>query len=145
VWSWAIAAPAARSRSVGHSAGQALEPVMTGSTVAGVPVARPSRSAPGRRGAGKLCCSATASAAAFVAIIWGPVRLLGDRRTTANGDLAAVLRSIHSRSRHHAWNALLLLRRHRPPAQQPTQAPAETGQRCPAQSSRTGRLCANDG
>jgi hypothetical protein len=48
-------------------------------------------------------------------------------------------------SRHRAGNALLLLRHHRPPAQQPTQAPAERDQRCPDQSSRTGRLCANDG
>ena len=94
-WTRAIAAPAARRRSGTHSTGQPLVPRTTDSTLAGVPASSPSRSAPSSRGAGKPCCSATASAAAFVVIISGSIRLLGDRKTTANGDPPAVRRSIH--------------------------------------------------
>lgn len=94
-WTWAIAAPAARSSLMVPFAGQLLVPGTTVSRLAGTPASRPSRSAPSRRGAGSPYCSAMASAAALVAIGSCEIRLLGDRRTTADDDPSGERRSIH--------------------------------------------------
>jgi hypothetical protein len=94
-WTWAIAAPAARSSPDDLLAGHMLVPATTVSRVAGTPASRPSRSVPSRRGAGKPYFSVTATAAAFVATWSGQTRLLGVRSTTADGESSGDLRFIH--------------------------------------------------